>query len=104
MCLPLRPPLQVIVMWLNCDSIARRMGKRHNERSGIGPRRWLEEFACAVNRGSGLRLRNQPLPLYCYTSPGDSAMHVYMVCVGWRSFINTPTYAYMLRSFRRNSV
>ena len=66
-------------MWLNCAPVARHMGKRHNQRSGIAPLKWLEQFARALNRGSGLKLRDRSLPLHCFRAPGDSQMQVYMV-------------------------
>ena len=67
-------------MWLNCPNVAEHLGKRHNERSGIAPLKWLQQFAEALNRGArGNRPQNQPLPLYCNMSPGDSAMQTYAV-------------------------
>ena len=64
-------------MTLRCEGLAQSLGESHNKSSGITPLQWLDHFGTSLNRGSGLKDRDRPLPLHCHASPGDHAMTAY---------------------------
>jgi hypothetical protein len=60
--------MQAIAMTLRCEGVAQSLGRRHNESAGVTPLMWLDHFGSSVNRGTGLKDRNRPLPLICLVS------------------------------------
>ena len=68
---------QAIAMGLRCHGVAQSLGERHNRSSGITPLEWLDHFGTSLNRGSGLKDINRPLPLICRASPSDLAFTTY---------------------------
>ncbi|KAG2491297.1 hypothetical protein HYH03_010303 [Edaphochlamys debaryana] len=42
---------QAVAMALRCQGVAEAMGRRHNQTCGISPKRWLIDFATALNKG-----------------------------------------------------
>ena len=77
-------------MTLRCEGLAQSLGESHNKSSGITPLQWLDHFGTSLNRGSGLKDRDRPLPLNCHASPGHHAMTAYedgRACPSLESFL-----------------
>ena len=77
-------------MTLRCEGLAQSLGERHNKSSGITPLQWLDHFGTSLNRGSGLRDRDRPLPLICRAQPEDRAMTAYddgQACPSLQNFL-----------------